>query len=365
MIKLLHVVKYSPPSKGGMETYVHDLLKGIRSEFDITVLSDRSKNEDIHTNKFEKDGIYYTKHKPLLFLGNQPISFNFLRVYRALRKNDIVHFHFPYPTYEVICASILFLIKRKPKVIVTYHANPIRTRWKYLYKIISPFTNYLFKISSTVIFTSEYLLEETFFKILENKKIVIPIGIYLQDETYLHRDYEDIILFVGKFREYKGLPYLIQAMKDVRKGKCVLIGSGEEEERIRNLIKISLLEEKIEILGELSDKEVLSYYQKAKVFVLPSINESEAFGIVQLEALRYGVPVINTKLNSGVPYVSLNGISGITVPPCNKKQLAKAINKIMDLETKEYNLLSIAARKRCELFDMKLFIDKLKRIYVS
>ncbi|RYF26382.1 MAG: glycosyltransferase, partial [Flavobacteriales bacterium] len=75
---------------------------------------------------------------------------------------------------------------------------------------------------------------------------------------------------------------------------------------------------------------VVAIYQECDLFVLPSINEAEAFGVVQLEAMSNGLPVINTSLKSGVPFVSLNDFSGLTVEPGNSEELKNAISTIIN-----------------------------------
>ncbi len=76
-------------------------------------------------------------------------------------------------------------------------------------------------------------------------------------------------------------------------------------------------------------QDVRPYYHAADVFALSSVARSEAFGIVQLEAMACGKPVVNTRLDSGVPSVSLDGVSGITVPPANPEEMGKAINSLL------------------------------------
>ena len=105
------------------------------------------------------------------------------------------------------------------------------------------------------------------------------------------------------------------------------------------------VENRVVFLGEVHD--VIPYYHAADAFVLPSITRNEAFGIVQIEAMACGKPVINTSLDSAVPFVSVGGKTGITVTPQNVQELASAMNLLLENEhlRAQYGR---AARRRVE-----------------
>jgi rhamnosyl/mannosyltransferase len=88
--------------------------------------------------------------------------------------------------------------------------------------------------------------------------------------------------------------------------------------------------ERVFFAGEIHNSKLAPYYRAADVFVLPSVARTEAFGIVQLEAMACGKPVVNTMLGTGVPFVSVHGVTGLTVPPCDPDQLAQAITQLLD-----------------------------------
>ena len=96
--------------------------------------------------------------------------------------------------------------------------------------------------------------------------------------------------------------------------------------------------------------------------VFPSLYNSEAFGIIQLEAMSYSKPVLNTNLQTGVPWVSVHNVTGITVPVENVDELTKAIDKLSSL--KLASKLGLKARPRVEeMFTDDIILKKLNQIY--
>ena len=167
---------------------------------------------------------------------------------------------------------------------------------------------------------------------------VIPYGIALEnfDAVQEHRVAElrarygpRIVLAIGRMVYYKGFEYLIRAMQRVN-AKLVIIGDGPLRPALEREAAALGVANRIEFVGELQNESTPPYYQAADIFVLPSIARTEAFGIVQVEAMAAGKPVINTRLDSGVPGVSLHGLTGLTVPPNSPQALGDAISKLLD-----------------------------------
>ena len=112
------------------------------------------------------------------------------------------------------------------------------------------------------------------------------------------------------------------------KATLLLVGEGPLKSNLAQLARDVGVSDRVHLLGEF-DEPLASYFLAADIFVLPSIARSEAFGIVQLEAMAAGVPVVNTFLDSGVPHVSLDGKTGLTVPPGDVAALAKALQTLL------------------------------------
>ena len=117
------------------------------------------------------------------------------------------------------------------------------------------------------------------------------------------------------------------------------------------------------MIGKVKEEEICKAYEDCDVLVLPSTEKSEAFGLVQIEAMTFGKPVINTNLSSGVPYVSLDGVTGLTVPPNDVQALADAMKWMVEHD-KERNEMGRRARNRVkECFRMDDMLDKVLKIY--
>jgi phosphatidylinositol alpha-mannosyltransferase len=138
------------------------------------------------------------------------------------------------------------------------------------------------------------------------------------------------ILFVGQLRRYKGLPYLIMAIKQLRDaGSDVvldIVGGGPERQRIVSLIAKVDLQNAVVLHGELSDEELDRMYGQSRVLVLPSI-QGESFGIVLMEASAHGVPVVASDL-PGVREV-VKFLGGALVPPKDSDALARTLETVL------------------------------------
>ena len=138
------------------------------------------------------------------------------------------------------------------------------------------------------------------------------------------------LLFVGRLVYYKGIDVLIRAMKSVTNAELFVVGSGELDKQLRTQVKDLDIESKVHFMGRVDTRTLLAAFADCDVFILPSVSRAECFGLVQLEAMAYGKPVINTCLPTAVPEVSLNGETGLTVPPSDEIALAGAIQALTD-----------------------------------
>jgi len=367
---ILETVKFYKPSKGGMETVVETIVDS------VCALSDNHRflvYSNTHTSSLlsgeYKDGrnLIIKESTPFLF-KSQPLSIFYLSLKKLIHESDIIHHHYPFPTMEIALLRNRNLIKNK-KLIITWHANIQQSRWKAISRFYDPIANKLLKMASCIVVSSPQLIDNSFLlKTYIDKVKVIPlsydskfVNINQQPRT-IDPDAVKRILFVGKLREYKGVKYLIEAVKGLDKIELIIVGSGEQEAELKKQVEDNNMKSQVQFVKNADDTQLRDLYQICDLFVLPSINEAEAFGVVQLEAMANGLPVINTKLNSGASFVSLDKVTGFTVPPCDSILLKNSILEILN-DPILYNFFSTNCLERIKLFDSTRFANEYLKLY--
>ena len=170
------------------------------------------------------------------------------------------------------------------------------------------------------------------------------------------------VLFVGRLNYYKGVEYLIDAMSHVD-GTLLVVGDGQRRPELERRVYKLELSDHVAFLGAVADEVLDACYDAADVFVLPSVEPSEAFGIVQLEAMARGIPVVNTALPTGVPWVSQDGETGLTVRPEDSSALAAAITSLLDDDTRRTDLGNGAKHRVETKFIREDMLDSLEKSY--
>jgi len=146
---------------------------------------------------------------------------------------------------------------------------------------------------------------------------------------------------------------------------CLLIGGeGELRDKFKKIIINSGLEKKVFLLGKIQEKDLGSYYQTCDIFCLPSVEKSEAFGLVLLEAMHFGKPLVSTDIKgSGVSWVNQNNITGLVVEPKDPTVLAGAINKIIENPNLKIKFGENGKRRFKKEFEIKTVADKIFKLY--
>lgn len=275
--------------------------------------------------------------KELIRLRSAPFSFRyFFWMIVHAKEYDIVHIHLPNPS--AILAGLLLAFFRV-KMIVHWHSDIIDQ--KYLYKLIRPFEQMLLRRVDKIICTSDIYMKNSLpLKKWQSKCVIVPLGISdpftsvrandEKDDLLRKKFFSKQILFVGRLVPYKGLSHLIRAMSLLDTSFSLIIaGDGPLAEELNELILSEELSHRVHMMGEISDQQKYHLMQESGLFVLPSVTKNEAFGIVLLEAMAAGTPVISTKITgSATGVVNVNRHTGFVVEPGNIHEMAESIAEI-------------------------------------
>jgi rhamnosyl/mannosyltransferase len=363
-VKVLHLGKFYPPHMGGIETHLQQLARELHTELDLQVVV---ANDGRRTVAEIVDGVPVVRVANPLTLFSTPLCPALVSQIRASNA-DLVHIHLPNPA-----AVLAYLASgHRGRVVFTYHSDTVRQ--KVLGSLFEPLLHAALRRSSAIIATSpNYLETSPVLAAYRDRCHVIPYGIDIAEFQHCdpataakirHQLGDRLIITVGRLVYYKGFEYLIRAMADVQ-GKLLIIGDGPLRDELQSLASDLGVTEKVIFAGEVQNSETIPYYHAADVFALASVARSEAFGIVQIEAMAAGLPVVNTKLDSGVPFVSLDQQTGVTVPPANHRALAGALNRLLD-DPDLRKTLGQAAQLRAQTeFRSKIMASRIVSLYAA
>jgi rhamnosyl/mannosyltransferase len=363
-MRILQLGKYYFPYMGGIERHLKDLCQSLRDSSSVEVLV---CNHGLKYSREEVAGIDVTRVPSLGRLAATEFSPG-LVTELSKRSYDILHIHAPNPM-----AMVAYLAARKPRthrLVVTHHSDTIRQ--VYLRKAFQPVFERVMRRADAVIATTQrYVTSSHELSPYGEKTVVVPYGIDMrpfanpdQGEVQTLRNLHGrrLVLAVGRLIYYKGFDVLVRAMANVD-ATALVIGSGPLRPDLEQLVSALGLNGRVRFLGDVHNDRIAPYYAAADVFVLPSTARSEAFGIVQIEAMAAGVPVINTDLDSGVPEVSLHQKTGITVAPSDPDALASALNRLLSDPSLREDLGREGQRRVAREFSLEAMSHRMTGLY--
>lgn len=333
-MRVVQVGKYYYPFSGGIESHLYVLANELRSEVDLDVVV---TNTEPRTVRDVVNGVAVTRCASFGHLASVEAAPGMV-LELSSRSYDLVHLHLPNPVG--VAAYLASKKPRKHRLVLTYHSDVARQR--YLNHLYAPLLTRALERADTVIATSPELLEySAVLPRYRHKVRVVPYGIDLDKFTEneaLRREARAVrerfgdgplLLAVGRLIYYKGFDIAIRALPLLPSARLLIIGDGPLRGQLEALARELRVADRVHFLGDILNERVTPYYLASDVYLLPSIAKSEAFGIVQIEAMACGVPVVNTRLPSGVPFVSRDGETGFTVEPEDPRALAAAVERLM------------------------------------
>jgi len=376
-VKILFFSPYFYPYTSGVTTYPLKILSNLVNKNEVTVLTfkydNRLTNQATH-NQININRMPYFLKISKGFISPQSLIY----FYKYAIQSDLIILN--QPNFEGLFLSIIGKILNK-KIISIFHCQ-VFLRGNILVKIINWFLNFSMKIQlnlsdKIVVYTKDYINSLPYFKKLINKTVDIlpPIEKSVIDKKYLNKllklkGNKIWIGYAGRISSEKGLEYLIDAVRNIvipaKTGIRIIFAGpyGKDvagENSYYNKILLLLKEYEIDylFLGNLTAEQLSSFYKSINLLVLPSINQTEAFGMVQAEAMIAGTPVITSNLPGVRISIRLTKM-GIIVETKNVEQISQAIEELINNKNKFSNGKLIKNAKK--IFDINktyAFYDEL------
>jgi glycosyltransferase involved in cell wall biosynthesis len=343
-MRILHLGKFFPPHPGGIERFVADLAAAQAAQgMAVRVLAHAEpgtwRSRHFRAGDVEVD--LAACHGQFVYA---PVSPAFpRRLARAIRefRPDVLHIHVP--NTSAFWALLSPAARRLPWI-VHWHADiPLDSRRRALraaYRLYKPWERALLRRARAVIATSQaYADSSAALAPWRDKVHVIPVGLPAAPvaEAAHSTDWPAPgvrLLAVGRLSYFKGFDVLLRALTLIPEASLVLIGGGECDASLRALARELGVASRVRFAGRLdmdaAGQALLeSAYASADVFCLPSTERAESFGIVLLEAMRAGLPIVASDIpGSGVGFVVRDGETGMLVPPNDTAALAAALRRL-------------------------------------
>jgi ABC-type polysaccharide/polyol phosphate export permease/glycosyltransferase involved in cell wall biosynthesis len=362
---VLHIFKiYYPDLFGGTLTVIRDICASLKDAFASAVLvcSQSAEQREIVVNDVPVERV--RSFGNVLSLPTAP-TYPW-RLWQKIAEHDLLALHAPFPLADLVFA---LGFGRKRPLVVHWHADIVThagLRW-----FIEPLMRRTLRQAKAIIVSDHVLIETTpLLREFEDKCHVVPFGIdtsvydWPKIDPHHVNDRGRLVLACGRLVPYKGFDVLIRAAA-IGNFEVWIIGEGVERARLEQLIRELGLGERVKLLGSVNDCERIKLMCLSDVFVMPSVTNAETFGLVQLEAMAAGRPVVNTALDTAVPRVARHGMEAITVPPGDPEKLAEAIDALIS-DPERRRRIGLSARTRAvSRYSATTFKHGMETVYRS
>ncbi|MFO1151660.1 MAG: glycosyltransferase [Alsobacter sp.] len=360
---VLHIFKvYYPDLCGGALSIIRDACAGLKKAFraSILVCSSRGGQDRIVVGDVPVERV-----RSLGDLLSLPLAPLFpVRLMQRIAQHDLLALHAPFPLADLVFAAGL---GRSRPLVVHWHADIVShpaMRW-----LVHPLMRRTLARAQAIIVSDRVLVERTpLLRDFAGKCHVVPFGVDVSEYDAVPQPPGStepggcLVLACGRLVPYKGFDVLIRAAvgQDFR---VWIVGEGRERHRLAALIRELGVGDRVTLLGRLPDQDRTRLMRQADIFAMPSVSNAETFGLVQLEAMAAGKPVVNTRLDTAVPCVARDGIEAITVPPRDPDRLAAAINALGSDPERRKAMGEAARRRALSAYPTAQFRSGLEAVY--
>ncbi len=381
---MCHLGKFYPPATGGIETHLQTLAQAqaqLGAQVHVLCVNHQNPQGDdvtfqtLATTKtvVDWDGqVKVTRVGRQASLARYDLCWKLLPVFENLSEDppDILHLHVPNPTMLLALA----LVPLPCPLVITHHTDVIRQ--KLLSRCIRPFEHTVYRKAGAVIASSPlYPLGSELIQAYRRKVHIVPFGMDLDPfldpepaglshaQRFRQEHGQPLWLAVGRLVYYKGLNNAIHALTQVP-GKLLVVGEGPLKSAWQQLAKELGVADRVVWLGRTSQEQLIGAYHAATALWFPSNSRSEAFGLVQIEAMASRCPVINTAIpGSGVSWVSRHEESGLTVPMDDPAALAQAAHRLLSEPGLRDKLSENARSRACQEYEQTLMAERSLAVY--
>ena len=364
-MKVLHLGKFYPPAKGGMETILALICERTAQHVKNRVIVANARPSTVEERHGSIDVLRVaavTRIGAVAVCPRMPFDL-------AREDADVIVLHEPNP----MALLAYFLARPRGRLIVWYHSDVIRPSWRYRL-FYRPFLRFALSRAVRIVVSSPALgASAPELQDFQAKCKVIPFGIeprhsnalgaIVQRAGEIRRDANrPIVLFVGRLVPYKGVDVLLEALKGLN-AVALIVGEGPLRARLEEQARELEISDHVRFLGSVDDDELAALYRACNIFVLPSVTRQEAFGVVQLEAMAAGRPVVSTDLGTGVGWVNRDGETGYVVPPRNPRALREALARLLADADLQKSMGEAAAKRIRAEFTLERMIDDTLSLY--
>lgn len=370
-MRILHLGKYYPPAPGGIEYFVRDLaVEQARRGHEVAALVHQGT-----AGPAAAEGVAVHSVRVLGHLAHAPLSPGLVpALARLLRefKPHVLHLHLPNPS-----AFACLLHACLPILVIHWHADAASSAqtgrgglaMAALYPLYRRCEAALLRRADAIIATSPpYLDASQPLAAVRAACHVAPLGLdqtRLPTSDALPRGCDrPLVLAVGRFAFYKGFEYLIEAAAQLPQADFCIVGDGPLWPALCARVRQAGLEGRVQLPGRLDEPALAALFGQCDVFCLPSIDRSEAFGLVLLEAMASGKPLVTTSIpGSGVGWVNVDHVTGLSVPPADANALAEAHGRLLN-DPRLRERMGRAGKERFErLFRIEAVAAQIQDIY--